>query len=139
MAISGANSNISKSSNAVDLYQGESKDLDLEILQEVKDVNGVPMEEPVDLTGATLYFSVRTKANSPDLLIDKQSSNILNIEILSPATAGRAVIHLVPADTRSLSPNDYVFDIWAVLSSGKRVPVVEISEFIVKEPVTKIP
>lgn len=139
MSISGTSSNITKSSNTVDLYQGESRDIDLEIVQEVPDVNDVPVEEPVDLTGATVYFSVRTKASSPDLLIGKNSTNALEIETPTPFTGGIAIIHLLSSDTKNMAPGEYVFDVWVVLSSGKTVPVIEISEFIVKEPVTKLP
>lgn len=139
MSISGVSSNITKSSNSIDLYQGESKDLDLLIVQEVKNVNGVLVEQPVDLAGSTIYLSVRKKANSPELLISKDSTNILAIEIVAPTASGMAIIHLLPADTKNLAAGDYVFDIWIVLSSGKNAPVVEISEFIVKEAVTKLP
>lgn len=139
MSISGTSSNITKSSNSIDLYQGESKDLDLSIVKEVKDINGVPVEQPVDLTGATIYFCVRRKVNSPDLLIAKNSTNILDIEILTPLTDGLAIIHLASDDTRNMEAGEYVFDIWIVLSSGKKTPVVEVSEFIVKEAVTKLP
>lgn len=139
MSIPGVSSNLTKSSNSIDLYQGESKDLDLLIVEEVKDINGVPVEQPVDLAGATIYFSVRSKANSPDLLIGKDSTNILSIEILTPTTLGMVVIHMLSSDTKHMAAGDYVFDIWIVLSSGKSGPVVEISEFIVKEAVTKLP
>jgi hypothetical protein len=139
MSISGTSSNITKSSNSIDVYQGESKDLDLEVVKEVKDINGVLVEQPVDLTGSILYFCVRLKVNSPDLLIAKDSTNILNIEILTPLTDGKAIVHLVPDDTRNMAAGSYLFDIWIVLSSGKRVPVVEVSEFLVKEAVTKLP
>jgi hypothetical protein len=139
MSISATSSNITKSSNSIDVYQGESKDLDLEVVEEVKDVNGILVEQPVDLAGATLYFSVRPKASSPELLIGKDSTNILAIEILAPTASGLAIIHLISDDTRFTPPGEYVFDVWIVLSNGKRIPIVEISEFIVKEAVTKIP
>jgi hypothetical protein len=139
MSISGVTSNITKSSNSVDLYQGETKDLDLLIVKEVKDVNDVTVEEPVDLTGATIYFSVRRKASAPELLIGKDSTNILSIEIVAPPTSGQVIIHMLADDTKHMAAGEYVFDIWVVLSSGKRAPVVEISEFIVKEAVTKLP
>jgi hypothetical protein len=139
MSISGTSSNITKSSNSVDLYQGESKDLDLEIVKEVKDINGVLVEEPVDLTGCTIYFSVRTKTNSPDLLISKTSTNALAIEVLTPLTDGKAIIHLASDDTKNMDPSEYVFDVWVTLSSGKNVPVVEVSAFIVNAAVTKLP
>ena len=139
MSIPSTSSNITKSSNSIDLYQGESKDLDLLIVQEVKDINGVFVEQPVDLAGSTIYFSVRKKASSTDLLIGKDSTNILSIEILAPSTSGMAIIHMLSSDTKHMPAGDYVFDVWIVLSSGKSVPVVEISEFIVKEAVTKLP
>lgn len=139
MSIAGTSSNITKSSNTIDLYQGESRDIDLEIVQDVPDVNGVPTEQPVDLTGATVYFSVRSKPGHPDLLIGKNSTNALEIEIPTPLTDGVAIIHLLSSDTKNMFPGEYVFDAWVVLSSGKSVPVIEIAEFIVKEPVTKLP
>lgn len=138
MAIAVTSSNITKSSNSIEIYQGESKDISIEITQEVPNVNNVPVEEPVDLTGSALYFSVRSKASSPEVLIEKNSSDALQIEILTPLTGGVAVIHLVPDDTKHINASEYVFDVWIVLSSGKRMPVVEISAFVVKEPVTKI-
>ena len=139
MAISDTSSNITKSSNTIELYQGESMDIDLEIVQEVPDVNGNPEDQPVDLTGATVYFSMRMKASAPELLIGKNSSNLLEIEIVNPPRNGDAIIHLVSSDTKHTPPGDYVFDVWVVLSSGKSVPVIEISTFTVKEPVTKLP
>lgn len=139
MAISETSSNITKSSNTIELYQGESVDIDLDIVQEVPDVNGNLVDQPVDLTGATIYFSMRMKASAPELLIGKNSTNILEIQILSPPQNGEAIIHLVSSDTRVTPPGDYVFDVWIVLSSGKSVPVIEISTFTVKEPVTKLP
>jgi hypothetical protein len=139
MSISGLSSNITSSSNSIELYQSESKDLDLLIVKEVKDINGVQIEEPVDLAGVIIYFSVRTKASSPELLIGKDSTNILAIEILAPTTSGMAIIHLFSDDTKHMAPGDYVFDVWVILTNGKKVPVVEISEFTVKEAVTKIP
>jgi len=139
MSISGISSNITLSSNSVDVYQGESKDLDLEIVKEVKNIDGVLVEEPVDLTGCTIYFSVRTKTNSPDLLISKTSTNVLAVEILLPLTDGKAIIHLTSDDTKHMDPSEYVFDVWITLSSGKNAPVVEVSAFIVKAAVTKLP
>ena len=139
MSISDTSSNITKSSNTIELYQGESMDIDLEVVQEVPDVNGNLEDQPVDLTGSTIYFSVRVKASAPELLIGKNSSNLLEVEIVSPPQNGQAIIHLVSSDTKVTPPADYVFDVWVVLSSGKSVPVIEISTFTVKEPVTKLP
>ena len=137
MSISSSSSNISKSSSSIEVYQGESKDLEVEIVQEVDDVDGNPQEEPVNLTGAKVCFTVRKAVRDPEVKIAKDSLNVLDIEILSPATSGFAMIYLTSDDTIFMDPGKYVFDVWVVLSSGKKVPVIEVSDFIVKEPVTK--
>lgn len=137
MAISNSSSNISKSSSSIEVYQGESKDMELEIVQEVDDVDGNPEEVPVDLTGAKVCFTVRKSVGDSEVKIFKDSTNVLDIEILTPATEGFATIYLTSDDTLLLDPGKYVFDVWVTLSSGKRLPVIEVSDFIVKEPVTK--
>jgi len=137
MSISNSSSNISKSSSSIELYQGESKDLEIEIVKEEEDVDGNPIEVPLPLTGSKVCFTVRKLVTDPAIKIAKDSLNVLDIEIKSPATDGIVIIYIVSEDTRLLDPGRYVFDIWVVLSSGKKVPVVEVSEFIVKEPVTK--
>ena len=69
MAISSGSSNISKSSSSIELYQGESKDLELEIVKEVDDVDGNPQEEPVNLTNAKVCFTVRKAVGDPEVKI----------------------------------------------------------------------
>lgn len=137
MAISGLSSNITKSSSAIEVYQGESRDVELEVVQDVEQIDGTFLEEPVDLTGAKVCFTVRKEVGNPEVKISKDTDNVLEAEILTPATDGLATIYLVPVDTLYLERGDYVFDIWVVLSNGKKLPVIEVSEFIVKEPVTK--
>lgn len=110
----------------------------LSVVEDVKDVHGVLCEQPVDLTGASVYFSVRTTNGSPVLLIGKDTTDSANIEIIPPDTCGNAVVHISPIDTQHMDPGEYVFDIWVVLSTGKRIPVIEPSEFVVKETPTKL-
>lgn len=138
MSVSQVSSNITKSSNSIEVFKGESKDLELEVTKIAKNAEGNDVEQPVDLTGSAVHFTVRTMAASPEVLISKDTTNALDVEIQTPATDGLVLIHLVPLDTKNLPAGEYVFDIWLVLSSGKQVPVVEVSEFIVKEPVTKL-
>lgn len=138
MSISGLSSNITASSNSIDLYQTESRDIDLLVVEDVPDVNGVLVQQPMDLTGATVTFSVRDDVSSPTLLIGKDSTDSSKIEITLPMTSGEVVIHIVPGDTQHMEPGEYVFDIWVELSSGKRIPIVPPSEFLIKEAVTKL-
>lgn len=140
MSVSTVSSNLSKSSNAIDLYKGESKDINLTVEQlasEAESNECVQVYSAVDLTGATLYFTVRKTASSATALIGKDSTNIIDIEILSPATGGKAIIHITSGDTANLEAGSYVFDVWVEFSSGKRSPVIEVSEFIVREAVKK--
>ena len=137
MSISSTSSNITKSSSSIEIYQGESKDLDLEIVQEVQQPDETFIEQAVDLTGAKICFTVRKRLGEIDTLIAKDSTNAIDIEIVAPPEDGMAIIHLLSEDTSLLDPGSYIFDVWVTLSSGKKLIVIEPSEFIVKEPVTK--
>ena len=139
MAFSSLTSNITKSSNSIEMSQGESRDLDLWVVNEVTNIDGVSYDEPVDLTGATVYFSVRRKTESPHVLIRKYSGDVLAIEMIAPSSCGMAVIHLFSDDTKHMRPGEYVFDVWVLFSTGKQVPVIEPTEFIIKGAVTRLP
>ena len=117
--------------NAVSVYRGTSKTLVLK----VKDKN----KEPVNLTGATVYFSVkRDERDTGNPLIQKMSSDSAQIEIPNP-TDGIAKIYLQPADTQNFDITKYRFDVWMVSAVGKRFVVVRPSVFNVEATVTKIP
>lgn len=137
MAISTVSSNIRKSSSSIEVYRGQSQDIEYEIVQAQDGECGEELS-PVDLTGSSIYLTVRTEPSSPTALIEKNSSNALDIEIPTPVEDGIVIVHFSSDDTKDLEANEYVFDVWLQLSSGKRVPVIEVSEFVVKEPVTKI-
>ena len=50
------------------------------------------------------------------------------------------MIHLIPEDTSPRPADTYFFDIWLILPGPpiEQGPVVEVAEFIVKEPVTVV-
>lgn len=116
--------------NAVSVIRGSSKTLELTVTDDTDKV--------VDLTGATLYFSVKTLIEDSHPLFQKRSTNVSEIEITKPRD-GVARIYLSPADTQTLDPKEYVFDVWVVLASGKRYPVIEPSVFVVRPGVTILP
>lgn len=98
----------------------------------------------VDLTGATVYFTVRKKAGDSNLpLIYKTSALPAEILITVPqatqANKDRATIFLLPADTNPLPPADYVFDVWVKLASGKKRQAIPTSKFTVANGVTIVP
>lgn len=115
--------------NAVSIVRGTSKTLSLK----VKDAAG----NPVNLTGATVYFTVKQKAKDKYSLIQKISTDIAQVEIPNP-TDGIAKIYISPEDTVSLATTRYMFDVWVILSSGDRYVVVAPSVFEVKDSITVI-
>lgn len=117
--------------NAVSVTRGTSKTLVLT----VKDKD----DKPVNLTGATIYFSVKRKeTDTGNPLIQKISTDSAQIEIPNP-TDGIAKIYLQPSDTQNLDITQYKFDVWMVSAIGKRFVVVKPSIFNVEAAVTRIP
>lgn len=116
--------------NSVSIIRGTSKTMKLT----VKDGRGAL----VNLTGATIYFTVKKHEKDEHALIQKISTNILQVEIPNPSD-GVANIYLLPSDTTPLCAGRYKFDVWVVLSSGERFVVVPPSVFEVQSGVTFLP
>jgi hypothetical protein len=136
MALSSVASTISKSANAIEVWRGQSKDIELTITQEVIE-NSETVTRPLPLTGATLYFQVRSRPQDTETLISK--SSVVSGEItITDSDNGIVTIHLVPDDTKYLAADAYVFDVWIKLTGNQRYPIIEVSEFTVKQPVTVI-
>lgn len=140
MALSPAASNIGKSINVLEIYRGQSMDLELSVVQEgIDEATGKESSEvPVDLTGATVYMQVKSFPGDQRPLISKSSENALEITLLPPLKNGTALIHIAPGDTKNLGTGSYYYDVWARLGSGKQYPVIPIAEFRIKDPVTVI-
>jgi hypothetical protein len=115
--------------NSVGVYRGQSKTFELRVTDEVAAV--------VDLTGATVWFTVKGDLLDRDPTILKVSSDPVQIKISEPKR-GVALIYLQPDDTRNLEIQEYVFDVWVQLASGKRYPVIPPSVFVVEAGVTVI-
>lgn len=120
-----------ESSTAIQIYKGQSKNLRLFVLDK-------KTRQPVDLTGASIYLTVKSKVASADVILRKTSADILEINIDQPL-AGQALIYFTPVDTLNLECRGYVFDVWVVLNTGARHLVVTPSEFIVKATVGVLP
>jgi hypothetical protein len=115
--------------NALVLVRGASKTVELTIVGSDK--------KPVDLTGATLWFTVKERVEDRDPLILKRSTDGAQIAITQPFS-GKAEIYLFPGDTAKLEPQEYVFDVWVVLANGKRYPVIPPSTLAIVPSVTVI-
>lgn len=96
---------------------------------------------PVDLTDAKMWFTVKQRFLDPDdkALIQKRTANAggsdSQIKIVTPAT-GKAEIYIVPADTQSMNPGTYVYDIQVTLANGKTYTITR-DKITFKEDVTK--
>ncbi len=114
--------------NSVTVVRGSSKTFELT----VTDSTG----KAADLTGARVVMTVKKNIGDRSALIQKDSNvGVGEVEITTPRE-GVVRIYLVPSDTSNLEPTEYVFDVWAVLSSGNRYPVIPPSTFVVEASVT---
>lgn len=126
--MSGGTTSILGPENEIEIYRGSSKTYELE----VKDAEG----EVVDLTGARIVLSVKCDLNEEAPRIQKDSdAGASEIDISYPRE-GKAEIKFVPADTRTMDYGEYTFDVWVVLASGTRGPVILPSPFKVIQGVT---
>lgn len=78
----------------------------------VVDKNG----DPVDLTGRSIYFTMKQSLNEPD-----QNAAVRYSEVISDpeATDGKAVIHILPQYTSTLNATKYWYDIQLVTNQQK--------------------
>jgi hypothetical protein len=120
--------------NTLSLYRGTSKTLKLRVTS--KSSTGTLV--PVDLTGSKLYFTVKVKICDSLPLIQKTSDIGGDIDIVEPRS-GIAHIYLSPVDTYQDTKRQYVYDVWVVLTSGKRYPVIPPTVLEVLPAVTDIP
>jgi hypothetical protein len=122
--------------NSFQIYKGASKTLQLTVVQDDPDNLGSCI--PVDITGWTVYFTVKEKPDSTEVLIRKTSTVPTEITINDPR-GGEAQIFIVPADTAGFDTSkSYAFDVWLESPSGDRYPVVTVSTLRVLQGVTSI-
>lgn len=125
---------LAASGAALRIYRGDSLDLRLEVQQELPD--GSRAVYPIG--GATLWFTVKPAVKAPEILIQKVSTDPLQIEIDLP-DAGQALIHLTPADTLPLACKTYYYDVRLVTAGGQRYTIIPPSALVVEDPVTVLP
>ena len=116
--------------NLISVIRGSSKAFEITVTDD--------QDEPVDLTGATMYFTVKRDISEPLPTVRKSSADPTQILIAAPRT-GVAKLFLVPGDTHGKSIGGYVFDVWVILVDGRRIPVIPPSQFEVEQGVTVVP
>lgn len=95
----------------------------------------------VDLTGATIYVTVRAPLAAAAAIAKVSSAGGSGIAIATQAgtTLGQFTVTFQSSETRSLSPGEFAWDAWAVIAGGARLVVVDPSRFQLVREVSAIP
>lgn len=116
--------------NSIFLTQGAARTLTMS----VTDSSGAV----VNLTGATVVFTVKVRSSDTAVVFRKTSSDPTQIQIVD-ARAGLVSIFIEAADTKYRNPQEYIFDIWVIEPSGRPYPVIQPSPFVIQPGVTFLP
>lgn len=123
---------MSTNDNSIRMFRGDNRDADI--------TANWPDNTPIDFTSAKLTMTVKERAADADVDALFQRKNTAaggsDDEIYTPLPAsGQFTVHIVPANTADMDPGVYVYDIQAILSSGKVLTLVK-DKFILKADVT---
>lgn len=121
------------SENSIELIRGSTRVFALLLTED----SGAP----VNLTGARILLTVKGSPSDSSVKLVKDSArggSPPGAEVVD-ALGGEARVTFFPADTHDWDPGAYVFDLWVVLASGARHPVVPQSELQVLPSITRIP
>ena len=88
--------------------------------------------QDIDLTGATVYFTVKSSADSD--ATDTTAAIKKDITTHSSPTTGETSIELLPADT-DIAAGKYKYDIKLKKADGQQT-TTQVGEFSVKEAIT---
>jgi hypothetical protein len=111
----------------VELYRGDNRTFKVTC----KDGEGAV----VNITGATIKFSVKEKIGDTTCKIEKSSAVATEINI-TDAVNGEYEIYLLPADTQNLDIGSYEYDSELTTTTGKVYTTVR-GEFNVLADVTR--
>ncbi len=114
--------------NEISISRGEFAPISLQVFDAANVI--------VNLTGGKVYFTMKMDSSDQTPLIQKSSDDINQIEITYPRL-GKADIFINSSDTASLDTGIYIYDIWVILASGRKYPVIRPSIFEIKESITK--
>jgi hypothetical protein len=97
----------------------------------------------VDLTNATVHFSVRTDLKAQPIIhkFSPVSGAVVlpqTGDTLGGDTLGQFTVALAGSDTASLVPGDYYYDAWIVDASLARYPVVATSRLAIQQEVSNL-
>lgn len=110
----------------------------------------VTMYNTGDLTGAKIWFSVKSSSADADAaaLITKKSANNGGSDADAKVVTAYAQdaetgcwysvieVYLVEDDTKNLNPGDYLYDVVIQTSIGRKLQAVKPAPFKIEQPVT---
>lgn len=106
------------------MVRGQTKSFSFTAKYPIGDPNGLG-GQPIDLTGATAVSSIRTDSKAtPIITLDNGSNGGMALLAQTGATKGQFTWTLQPTQTKSLPVGTYVWDVWVVLSTGEKLPIV---------------
>ena len=79
------------------------------------------------VTGDTVYFTVKKSASETEKILQK---------VITSFTGGKALIDILPTDTKMLDTRAYVYDVQIVFSNGTKKTVITPSTFELTDEVT---
>ncbi len=96
----------------------------------------------VDISGWTLYFTVKKFSTDAEPLIYKTSGNAAEI-VITDGEAGLAEVYVTPSDTEDLcagrAASLYFFDLWGATLDSKLKTIVKASSYEVTPRITVLP
>jgi len=80
----------------------------------------------IDITGYTIFFTVKNKQTYIDSITDT-TDGLIQKTVTSHTTpaSGISALSLVPADTSSLAPTNYIYDMQLKDGAGKILTFIE--------------
>ena len=109
----------------LEIYRGDTENINLAFTNDA--------EEAIDITGATIHFTVKHFKDDADsvALIQKEIDSHTN------AAGGLSQINIVAADTQDLEPAVYVYDIQIEFEDGTKKTIV-IGNFSILHDITRV-
>lgn len=111
----------------IELYRGDSRTFKVT----VKDENG----NAVDITGASIKFSVKERIGDASYVFQKTSAQSSEITITDAAN-GEYEVYIVPANTQNLDIVSYQYDSELIVATGEVYTIVR-GEFTVLAEITR--
>jgi len=110
------------------IYRGDNKTWTIAFTDDAGD--------PIDITGYTLFFTVKNKGCYQDDSADTNALIEKDVTVHTNPTGGISAVSLVPADTNTIEPDDYIYDMQLKDSTDNILTVIK-GDFTITADVTR--